>query len=387
MKSITFILILATFLPLRAEPTNANEGSMKKQILYVGTFAIRGSQGIYGYAFDAKSGNLQPLGLMAKAVSPSFLAVNSENAVLYAVNEIENYNGQNTGAIQAYKIDPDSGKLTLLNQVSSQGAGPCFLSFDPQKKHLFVANYGGGSLAAFPLSSDGRIGGATSVVQHHGTGANPSRQNKPHPHSLGFTPDASVLLAADLGLDKLLIYRFDSVRGSLTPSQPPSVNVHESAGPRHFVFSHDGKFLYVVDEIDSTVTVFSTQSGRSKFQHVQTVSTLAPGYKGHSDAAEIRLSNDGRSLYVSNRGPDDIAVFTVDPVRGTLVPAGHFASGGKTPWNFEFSPDGRFVIVANQGSDNLTVLRNDASKSVLSPTGKTVDVGSPTSLVFYRVSH
>lgn len=375
------------FFCLACNAQEAKTNSMTQYILYVGTYTVRGSRGIYGYSFNANSGSLHALGLMAETVNPSFLAVDIANSSLYAVSEIDDYKGQNTGAILAYKVERKSGKLTQLNQVSSQGAGPCFLFLDRKQKYLFTTNYVGGTIAAFPILSDGRLGAASAVVHHEGAGANPTRQSKPHPHCVELRPDGAHLAVADLGLDKLLMYRFDLQRGSISSLHRKIVKVHDGAGPRHFVFSRDGRHLYLLNEIESTVSVFLARRNNAfESQQVQTVSTLPSDWTGHSDAAEIRLSHDERFLYVSNRGLNDIAVFAVDHKLGTITATGHYCSGGKIPWSFDFSPGAKFLVVANQGSDHISVLRNDAEKGILSPPEIHEKVASPASFAFFRLT-
>ncbi|HWR13574.1 MAG TPA: lactonase family protein [Terriglobales bacterium] len=355
-------------------------------ILYVGTYTVRGSRGIYAFEFDSSSGKLRPMGLMAEGVNPSYLVLDSRTSTLYAVSEVSDYKGQNTGAIQSYKIDSGTGKLQLLNQISSQGSGPCFLSLD-ESRYLFVANFGGGNIGVFPLMDGGRIGSATALVQHHGSGANPTRQSKPRPHAIALSPNRKLAVVADLGLDKLLLYRFDPQNGSITPLHPPSVKVHDSAGPRHFVFSNDGRHLYLVNEIDSTVSVFSVNQDDVTFKPVQTISTLPPKFTGQNDAAEIRLMPDGRFLYVSNRGGDSLTAYAVNAEQGTLKQIGTYSSEGKTPRTFDVAPGGKFLVVANEASDEISILRVDTNTGALADTGIREKVASPTSFVFFSRKH
>lgn len=266
--------------------------------------------------------------------------------------------------------------------MNSQGAGPCVLFVNQRRRYLFTANFAGGSIGAFPLTADGRIGEATAIVQHQGSGADPVRQNRPHPHDIALTRDGMLLIVADLGLDQLLMYRLDPSRGSISPAQPFTVQVHDGAGPRHFVMDHDQRRVYVVNETDSTVAVFSLDSPRGLLRLMQTVSSLPPGFTGPNDAAEIRLSPDGRFIYISNRGADTIQIFRVDREHGTLRPTESCSTHGKVPRSFEFSLDGRFAVVANHGSDRITVLGRNAVTGTLCDTGIAEVVSSPASLVF-----
>lgn len=357
---------------------------MRDHILYVGTYSGGGSQGIYAYRFSPESGSLVPLGLVAEAVNPSFIILDSERSVLYSVIETDSFCDVPSGAIQGYRIDPDTGKLSLLSQVSSNGGGPCFLSFDQGIRCIFVANFHGGSIAAFPLSTEGSILEPTAKIAYNGAGSRPGRQERPHPHDVELSPDGELLIVADLGLDRLLAYEYDSTNRAISSEAVWSVKVHDGAGPRHFVFSSKGSHLYIVNEIDSTVSVFQVGRRDRSLRHLQTISSLPTVYAGPNDAADIRLSSDNRFLYVSNRGADCIQVFAIDAASGLLLPLAAYSSGGKTPLSFQFSPDEMFIVVANQGSDVITVFRRDPGSGHLTVTGINEIVLSPASLAFFR---
>jgi 6-phosphogluconolactonase len=352
---------------------------IQKYILYVGTYSVRGSQGIYGCIFEPRTGSLQPLGWMADAINPSFLALNESQHILYSVREVDNYLGEHMGAIGAYRIDKRSGALEPLNEVTTLGAGPCYLYIDTRKDLVFTANYAGGSIAAIPLQNDGSLGEPIIVAQHLGSGCRPDRQNKAHPHAVALTRDGSLLLVADLGMDQILVYRLCSSKGQVSLAHVGKV--HDGAGPRHFVMNHAGNRLYVANEIDSTVTTFSFEQESGILRAMQTLSTLPPGYLGPSDAAEIWLSDDDRFLYVSNRGADTLASFEVH--RGLLTPSASYAASGSNPITFASTPGEGHMVVANQGSDQVTLLRRDRIVGVLEPTGWSVRVPAPSSLVFF----
>jgi 6-phosphogluconolactonase len=298
------------------------------------------------------------------------------------VNEISEYQGEKTGGISAFAIDSTSGKLKFLNEVSSSGPGPCHTALDRTGKYVLVANYDGGSIAAYPISSDGRLGTASARIQHSGHGADPKRQSRPHAHWIGTSPDNRFALAVDLGLDKVLIYRFDQSKGTLTPNDPPSGAVDPGAGPRHFAFHPSGKFGYVINELGSSLTAFSYDPSKGSLQKLQSLSTLPEGFKGENDTAEIVIHPNGKFVYGSNRGHDSIAVFAVDPGKGTLKRIDDVPTQGKTPRNFEIDPSGSYLFAANQDSDNIVIFRIDSKTGHLTATGEVLQVASPVCVRF-----
>ena len=379
VMTIGSILLLGL---VSAEEAAEAAGAKGEFLVYIGTYTGQKSRGIYAYRFDAGSGRLTPLGLVAETVSPSFLAVDPSHRFLYAVNEVSTFQGAKSGAVSAFALDRKTGKLTFLNQVSSRGAGPCHVSLDKTGKYVLVANYESGSMAVFPVQSDGRLGEASAFVQHQGHGVNPERQEGPHAHSIAVSPDNRFVLSADLGLDELLVYRFDPAKGSLTPNTPAFGKVPAGAGARHFDFSPNGKFVYVICEMGSKVTAFSYDPARGALTELETVSTLPKDFKGQSDCAEVQVHPSGKFLYGSNRGHDSIAVFAIDAGRGTLTPVEHVATQGKTPRNFAIDPTGQYLLAANQDSDNIVVFRIDPQTGRLTPTGQALEVGSPVCVTF-----
>jgi 6-phosphogluconolactonase len=351
-------------------------------LVYVGTFTGGESRGIYAFRFDAGSGVVTPLGLVAEIANPAFLAIHPNQKYLYAASEIANYEGKHEGAVAAFAIDAATGKLTPLNQVSSRGPGPCFVSIDHTGRDLLVANYAGGSVAVCPIRSDGHLAEATAFIQNTGSSVNPQRQREPHAHSINVSPDNRFAIVADLGLDKLLIYRFDAARGTLTPNDPPFVAVKPGSGPRHFTFHPNGRFAYVINELASTVTAFSYDAARGALTELETISTLPPDFTGRSAAAEVQVDSAGRFLYGSNRGSDTIAIFAIDPAKGTLTPVEYVPTRGKTPRNFRIDPTGSYLFAANQDSASVVIFRRDASTGRLTPSGKALDVASPVCVRF-----
>jgi 6-phosphogluconolactonase len=380
--TLLFALLLLTLLAAAAPA-----GRQGKYLFYVGTYTEEGSKskGIYAYRFDADTGQITPLGLAAETTNPSFVALHPNGRFLYAVNEVGNYKGPNSGGVSAFSIDRASGKLTFLNEMPSRGADPCYITVDKTGKYVLVANYTGGSLAVFPVLADGKLGEASAFLQHTGHGTNPTRQEGPHAHSIDLSPDNRFAMVDDLGLDELFVYKFDSAKGSLTPNDPPFAKLDAGAGPRHFVLRPDGKFAYVISEMGHTVTVFSNDAASGRLQLLQTVTTLPKDFKGRNDDAEIRVHPSGKFLYASNRGDDSIAIYTIDKSKGTLAQVGSIHTGGKEPRNFEIDPTGTLLLAANQKSDNIVVFRIDAKTGGLTATGQALDVGSPVCVKFLRI--
>lgn len=386
----TPLLIFLSLLVLATAIAGAQPKKHRKYLVYVGTYTEDGSEskGIYAYRFDANAGSFQPIGLVAKTINPSFLAIHPNRRFLYAVNEVSNYEGQKSGAVSAFAVDLATGKLTLLNQVASKGSDPCYISLDKTGKFVLVANYGGGSVAAFPVLEDGRLGQASAFVQHTGHGANPQRQEGPHAHSIDLSPDNRFAIVDDLGLDETLVYRFDGGKGSLTAEPSSSATIgkaDDGAGPRHLAFHPNGKFAYVINEMQSAVSVFRYEAANASLQRLQTISALATNWSGHSDAAEIQVHPSGRFVYASNRGPDDIAVFAVDGNKGTLTLVEHVSTKGASPRNFEISPGGALLLAANEKSDNIALFKINPKTGRLTATGKVLDVAQPVCIKFVPV--
>jgi 6-phosphogluconolactonase len=269
-----------------------------------------------------------------------------------------------------------------LNEVASRGADPCYIAFDKGGRYALVANYTGGSVAVFPVQPDGHIGEASAFVQHVGSSTNKERQQGPHAHWIETTPDNRFAIAVDLGLDKLLVYRFDATTGYLTANNPPDAKVDAGTGPRHLAFHPNGRFAYAVDELRSTIIAFTYNPGRGTLQKLTTVSTLPNGFTAGNYPAEIQVHPNGKFLFASNRGHDSIAVFSIDNNTGTLTLVDYFPSHGKTPRNFAIDPTGKLLFVANQATNNIVVFRIDATNGRLTPTGQTISVPAPVCLTF-----
>ena len=384
LRAVTLLLPLLLLTLLAAAAPKERQG---KYLFYVGTYTEEGgkSKGIYAYRFDASTAEITPLGLAAETTNPSFVALHPNGRFLYAVNEVGNYKGPNSGGVSAFSIDRATGKLTFLNEVPSRGADPCYITVDKTGKYVLVANYTGGSVAVFPVLGDGKLGEASAFVQHTGHGANPTRQEGPHAHSIDLSPDNRFAMVDDLGLDELLVYKFDPAKGSLAPNDPPFAKLDPGAGPRHFALHPTRKFAYVVAEMQSTVTAFSNDATTGTMHRLQTISALPKGFTGENDDAEIQMHPSGKFLYASNRGHDSIAVFAIDPTKGTLTPIEDIPTQGKIPRSFEIDPTGKLLFAANQKSDNIVVFRIDAKTGHLTPTGQVLEVASPVCVKFLAV--
>jgi 6-phosphogluconolactonase len=358
------------------------EAQAAEFLAYVGTYTGKGSEGIYAYRLDPATGATAAVGLAAATDNPSFLTADPTGRFLYAVNELEEFRGEPTGAVSVFAIERSSGKLRLLQQVSSLGGSPAHVSLDATARYLLVANYGGGNVVVFPIGGDGRLGSHSAFVQHAGSSVNPERQTGPHAHFIAVTPDNRLAITADLGLDKLLVHRFDATTGSFTAADPPFVATDPGAGPRHVAFAPSGKHVFVVNELASTVTVFAYQPGLGALHRVQTVSTLPPGFSGNNTGAEIAVDAKGSFLYVSNRGHDSIAVFSIHPGDGSLKSLEWVPSGGTTPRSFAIDPTGQWLLAANQGSDTVNLLRIDPTSGRLTPTDRSLAVISPVCIHF-----
>jgi 6-phosphogluconolactonase len=347
------------------------------QWVYVGTYTSGESRGIYLLHLDMASGRLTPAALVAEVTNPSFLAIHPNHRCLYAVNEVSDAGGGQSGAVSAFAIEPRTGKLTLLNHELSGGAGPCHLVVDHGGRNVLVANYGGGSVAVLPIQEDGHLRPASGFVQHHGSSVDPRRQVGPHAHSIRVDAADRYAFSADLGLDKVLIYRFDGTRGMLDPNDPPAADIAPGSGPRHFVFHPTGRWAYLINEMNSTATAFSYEPDRGALNTLQTLSTLPEGFQGRNSTAEMQVHPDGRFLYGSNRGHDSIALYAIDPATGWLTALGHQPTRGKNPRNFGMDATGAYLLAANQDSDNIVVFRIDPRTGGLKPTGHTAQAPKP----------
>jgi 6-phosphogluconolactonase len=331
---------------------------------------------IPGFRLDTATGKLTPLGDLATSKSPAWLTISPNGKFLYAVNE-------QADGISAFSLDP-SGKLTFLNTVATKGKGPCHAALDHTGKAIFVANYGSGSLESFPIKANGSIGERVSFIQNEGHSADASRQKGPHAHSANISPDNRFLILADLGLDKLLIFKMDPNTAQLTPNDPPSVSVKPGSGPRHFVFSPNAKFGYVINEMGQTVIAFSYDKAKGTLKEIQSIGTTYSDINvPNNSTAEIAITPDGKFLYGSNRGIGTIVVYSVNQRTGMLTKIQDAASGGTTIRSFGIDPSGQFLLAGLQEKNKLVVFKRDKSTGKLKLTGTEVDAPTPVCIIFH----
>lgn len=353
-------------------------------LVYVGTYTGEKSKGIYAFRFDSTTGALTPVGLVAETRSPSWLALHPSGQFLFAANETDDVDAEKSGGVSAFAIDRATGSLTLINSQSSRGAHPCHLAVDRAGTHLVAANYTGGNLAVFPIARDGRLGPASQVVQHAGSSVNSERQKGPHAHSIDFDASDRFVVSADLGADRLFVYKYDAMGGRLAAGLHPAVAADPGAGPRHFAFHPNGQLGFAINELSSTITSYWWDGQRGALKPAATVSTLPRGFRHRNSTAEIRVHPGGQFVYGSNRGHDSIAVFKVAQTTGVLTLVEHEPTRGRTPRSFTIDPTGRWLVAANQATDTLAVFRIDAKTGSLTAVGGLTTVGSPVSVVFVR---
>ena len=363
-------------------------------IVYVGTYTRALShtpgqaEGIYRCRFDPVTGALTVESAIPGAANPSYLALDPQRRYLYAVEEIEEYEGQASGAVSAFAVDAETGGLTWLNRQPSHGTAPCHVSIESSGRWALLANYGSGSIAAYPIAADGQLGEASAIVQHEGGSVNPQRQQGPHAHMIVPAPRPAGagaqrrILVNDLGLDKVLVYRLDPDQGTLTPNDPPWGTVDPGLGPRHLAFHSGRDIVYVLNEIGSSLTTFAYDPASGALATLQTLSTLPGDFTGNNSCADIHVAPSGRFVYSSNRGHDSIAIFAVDEASGTLSPVGHVPSGGGTPRNFALDPTGSFLLAANQRGNTIVSFRINQETGWITPTGHVAEVPTPVCVIF-----
>jgi 6-phosphogluconolactonase len=388
--SLTFACALALLLACASHPSAeaaATPRNAKEFLVYIGTYTGGKSKGIYVSRFDSTNGKLGTPELAAEAVSPSFLAIHPNRRFLYAANETGDFAGKKSGAVSAFVLEPNSGKLTPLNQQPSGGDGPCHVAVDKTGKTLLVANYGSGSVEALPIKPDGSLDAPTSFIQHRGSSVDKQRQQAPHGHFITTDSANRFALACDLGLDKVVVYKFDPANSSLVANDPPSASVTPGSGPRHLAFHSGGRFAYVINEMKCTMTAFSYDPARGELKELQNLSTLPEGeaVKPNYSTAEVEAHRSGKFLYGSNRGHDSIVVFATDPATGKLSYVENISTQGRTPRSFGIDPTGNFLLAANQDSENVVVFRIDQNTGRLAATGTSIEVGKPVCVVFVPV--
>jgi len=358
------------------------EPGLRFDPLYIGCYTSTPQEGIGHCLFDPVSGNIQSFDTCQDVENPSYIIFNNRRNVLYAVNETNHFNGENTGSVSAFHRDTTTGKLFFLNSVPSLGAHPCHLTIDRTGRFVLVANYTGGNVSVLPIQPDGRLGMPIDRIQHSGKGPVAGRQDSAHAHSVNLSPDNRFALVCDLGLDKITTYPFDSVSGKLISTDAPVYATAPGAGPRHLTFSRDGRYVIVINELNSTVSslLFNRTSGELK--EVCTCSTLPDDFTGDNTGADIHLSVNGQFVYASNRGHNSLAVYYLDPISGFLRILQHQSVLGKTPRNFTIHPSGKYLLVANQDSDSIQIFLMNPDNGKLGHIGESFQIHKPVCLLF-----
>jgi 6-phosphogluconolactonase len=342
--------------------------------VYFGTHNLGPNRGFSLAHFNSDTGNLTTPQFLLAAAGPAFFQIHPDGLHLYACNTL---GSKTEGQISAYAIDPKTGNLTFLNSQPSGGADPSYISFDKTGRFCFVANYNAGNLAAFPILPDGSLGNRTGFDQHAGHSIDPVRQKQPYAHSIIVDPSNRFVLSADLGLDKLFVYKFNAQTGNLTPNDPPFIATQPGAGPRHVVFAPNGKYVYLIHEMGSLITQFAWDSSNGTLKQLSTISTLPADFKGINTDAEIAFSPDGKFLYASDRGLNALTTFSVDPADGHLTVLDFTPTQGKTPRNFSLDPTGRWIIASNQDSATVIVYHRDPATGKLTQTGPLIPLDYP----------
>jgi 6-phosphogluconolactonase len=350
-------------------------------VVFIGTYTEHeGSQskGIYLYRMDPASGELTFAWEAQGVLNPSFLDLHPQRNFLYAVNEIETFAGQEGGGVSAFSVDPASGELQLLSAYSSRGKSPCYISIEATGRFALVANYSSGNVAMLPIQTYGSLGPATAVDQHAGSSVDPERQTAPYAHCIRPDPTNRFAIATDLGADKLFIYRMDLENGKLEAHA--EVRVQPGAGPRHLIFHPNGQYLYLLNELNSTVIVYRYHPDAGSLEEIQTLSTLPPGFQGENLCADLHIW--GKYLYASNRKHDSIAWYLIDENTGRLAYQGEVPSGGKEPRGCVIDPSGSFLLAAHEKSDNVVIFKIDPGTGGLSRTGQEAKLSKPVCVRF-----
>src|SRR5688572_9387065 len=349
----------------------------QKEFLYVGTYSVRGSEGIYVYAFNRAKKTLTLVQKAPALESPTFLSIHPSGKFLYSVNRGKAGETDPGGSVSAYGIDPKTGMLSGLNNRSSFGADPCHISFDKTGQYAFVSNYMEGNVVVLPLFEDGLVGNPTDAKKYSGSSVHPTRQESSHVHSTLVSPDNKFVYVADLGTDKIYIYRFDPANGKLEDAKQPHVSVAAGSGPRHFTFNSKGTFVYLVEELKSSVAVLAANKQTGVLTVVQdTIASLIPTFTGQNTSADIHIGSSDKFLYMSNRGANTIVIYGIQP-DGKLKYMGEQSTLGNTPRNFFIDTKGEYLFAANQDSDSLVIFKINPKTGKLTPVGKPVKVPSP----------
>lgn len=366
-KAILFSFIASAYTSLNAQD----------YYLLVGTYNSSESEGIYVFKFNSSNGKAEAVS-HTKTSNPSFLTVSSNQKLVYAVNENADSAGKG-GAVSSFRFDNKTGQLTFINTQSSEGNHPCYITLNKSGKYIYAGNYSSGNISVLPVSKKGKLGKAIQVIQHEGSGPDTTRQKSPHVHGVFPDKNSAAVYVTDLGTDKIMAYQ-QRKNGKLIPAKTRYASISPASGPRHLDFHPYGEYVYLLNELSGSVTVFN-DLGRGGLEEIQTHSSLPVTYKGKAGSADIHVSPDGKFLYVSNRaGSNTIGIFSIDNTTGLITLVGHQYSGGETPRNFNFDPTGKFLLIANQNSNEIVVFSRDTETGLLTDTNQRIRVGKPVCL-------
>ncbi len=351
------------------------------EIFYIGSFD---DSGMHILTLDRTRLVFEHIANVPDLPAPSFQALHPAIPCLYSVSGAKSTANDPGGTVAAYRIDPKSGRLTVLNTRSTKGSGPCHISVDPHGAFAFVSNYGAGSLAVYPIVDNGSLGSISDLIQHHGNSVHPKRQEAPHMHSAIPSPDGRYVYASDLGIDQIRIYSLNREAGTLEPAEPPFVESAPASGPRHLAIHPDRPFAYSAEELSSTVAAYAMEAASGALSPIQRLSMLPENHQEASSAADIHISPDGRFLYASNRGHDSIVIFDIDSETGRLTTVGHESTRGGHPRNFYIDGTGTHLFVANRDNDNIVLFERDRQSGKLRATGAEAHVPKPVCITEYR---
>ncbi len=335
-------------------------------------------EGIEIFRMDRSTGALTHVNSVHPVENPAFLTVDATNRFLYAVNSSPSIDGRPGGAVSSFAIDRATGGLTFLNRQPTTGPGPCHVSVDRTGCWVIATSYHAGNVSVFPVQPDGSLAPSSDCVQHAGSSVHPERQTGPHAHSVNFDLAERFALVCDLGLDRVFVYQLDRATGKLVLNDPPGASSKPGAGPRHLAFHPSGRFAFVINEIDSTLTSYYFNQTTGSLRPIETHPTLPPDFNGSNSTADVHVTPNGKFVYGSNRGHDSLAMYAIDGATGGLKPLGYQSTLGKNPRNFTIDPTGTFLIAANQDSDSLVTFRMNASTGALTATGDVATSMSPT---------
>lgn len=383
LKSTAYTATMV-LLPSSAINSCISGGKKEELFVYIGTYTNRGSEGIYICRFNQLTGEMTLIGTQKGVTNPSFLAVDPGKMMLFAVNEVGELNGIKGGGVSAFTINQQTGLLNFINQQSSGGAGPCHLTVNSDGSLVLVGNYSGGSLSLLPVMQDGSLGQVKDFIQHTGSGINLKRQEAPHVHCLLLDQANRYLLVTDLGTDKIIIYPVNKEKGEINKIDARAVSLQAGAGPRHMSFSPDEKFLYVINELNSTLTAFKYDRIEGKLEEIQTLSTVPAEFSGENNPADIHVHPSGKFLYGSNRGHNSIVVYKRDQETGMLSLIETVSTMGKNPRNFAIDPAGNFLLAANQNTGNIVTFNIDLQTGRLKPAGSPVEIPTPVCIRFLK---